>query len=214
MFKYYVILFQGILAGFTPQSRVLSVDFLSTLEKAVVRELNLARQNPKKYASFLERQKPYYVGKHIKRPGKTTVITSEGVSAVNEAIRFLRSVKPVSALKPARGMSLGARDHVRDQGPTGRVGHRSSDGSQFDDRIKRYGSSSGIIGENIAYGSQTAREIVLGLIIDDGVPNRGHRKNIFSPHFRVVGVACGYHLIYRTMCVITFAGRYKDNDEK
>jgi len=47
--------------------------------------------------------------------------------------------------------------------------------------------------ENIAYGRYTAREIVLALIVDDGVRGRGHRENIFNPTYNVAGAAYGSH---------------------
>jgi uncharacterized protein YkwD len=49
------------------------------------------------------------------------------------------------------------------------------------------------------------------LIIDDGVLDRGHRANIFKPEFEVLGVSCGNHERYGTVCVMTFAAGYTEN---
>ena len=56
-------------------------------------------------------------------------------------------------------------------------------------------------GENISYGS-AGLQVVIDLIVDDGVPSRGHRKNILDPGFHDVGIAIGPHLRYGTMCVM------------
>ena len=37
-------------------------------------------------------------------------------------------------------------------------------------------------------GRDHALQTVMGLIIDDGVPSRGHRKNIFSSDYKFVGI--------------------------
>lgn len=180
----------------------------SALENEIVQEINLARQNPKKYAFFLEQLKPYYVGRFIKRPDEPSILTEEGVSAVDEAIRFLKSAKPLAPLEYSKGMSRAAMDHVRDQGRKGTLGHRGSDGSQPGDRVNRYGAWRWTVGENISYGRENARDIVMGLIIDDGVPGRGHRDNIFNSRYCFIGVACGQHKTFDVMCVITFAGEF------
>ncbi|MBI2487368.1 MAG: CAP domain-containing protein [Deltaproteobacteria bacterium] len=195
-------------APFAPSTEVARDYRISPLEKEIVREINLARTNPRKYASFLEERKKYYDGKLFYRSDETILRTKEGVSAVNESIRFLRNANQLPPLSISRGMSLGAKDHVRDIGPRGATRHKGSDGSKPSDRINRYGIWQGEMGENIFYGGNEARDIVMGLIIDDGVSSRGHRKNIFNPYFRVVGVGCGYHHKYRTLCVITFANGY------
>jgi uncharacterized protein YkwD len=210
----FLILLFSPTVGFSQSSVGEDAKFLSPLENAVVYEINMARTAPKDYTSLLEQSKKYYDKKILRLPGKTPILTKEGVRAVVEAIRFLPSTQPPLPLIPSEGMSLGARDHVKDQASSGTGQHTGSDGSQPSNRVNRYGTWEKSIGENISYGSNQARDIVMGLIIDDGIPSRGHRKNIFNPDFRVIGVACSPHPTYRTVCVITFAGRYKEKSGK
>lgn len=182
--------------------------FLSTLEEDIAREVNLARTDPRQYASFLEEWSQYYNDKEIERAGQPTIITQEGISAVEEAIRYLRAASSLPLLKSSIGMSLAAKDHVKELGPAGKLGHRGLTGSWPTDRANRYGTWQEALGEAIYYGRDDAREVVMALIIDDGVPSRGHRHHIFDPAYRIVGVACGPHATYESMCVITFAGNY------
>jgi len=187
--------------------------FLSDLEKEVYSEMNIARKSPEVYVQYMEERLKYFSGKNYKLPGAGyTMITNEGPPAVKEAIRVLKSKKPMPELALSRGMSLGAMDHVKDTGPKGMLGHSGSDKSNPFSRISRYGEWQTTAGENISYGMDKGREVVMQLIIDDGVKSRGHRKNIYNPAFNITGVACGYHKNYKTMCVITYAGGYTEKN--
>ena len=99
--------------------------------------------------------------------------------------------------------------YVKDQSKTGHTGHQGSDHSTMRDRIERYGTWEKRIAENIAYGGNTAQQIVIYLLIDDGVRDRGHRKNFLNPDFNKVGVATGSHPGYGLMSVIDLAGGFK-----
>jgi len=190
---------------------VAQLDLLgSPQEKEILAEINLARTNPTQYLRYLEDFKPFYHGKEIKYADGSTLVTNEGVSALEEAIAFVRSLKPLPPLELRKGMILGARDHVNDLTRTGQSGHRGSDGSITEDRLNRYGSWSDSVGEDIVYRSRKAREDVIALLIDDGVKSRGHRKNIFKSDFHVVGLALSPPSKAPAMCVITFAGGFAD----
>jgi uncharacterized protein YkwD len=189
-------------------------DGATALEQAVLGELNRVRRDPSAYAAVLEEMLPHFDGELLRRPGAgVTIRTREGAAAVREAVRALRATPPLSPLRYSMGLSRGARDHVRDQGARGQTGHSGSDASSASERVDRYGRWNGTLTENIAYGPPTAREVIVGLIVDDGVPDRGHRKNLLDPAVRVAGVACGEHSRYRVMCVIVHAAEYAEGRE-
>ena len=79
--------------------------------------------------------------------------------------------------------------------------------------MARQGQWLGRAGENISYGYPAARSIVVTLIVDQGVPDRGHRKNIFCRDFTVAGAACGPHARYGSMCVMDFAAGFAAKGE-
>lgn len=184
---------------------------LTTLEQGVVDEMNLARQNPELYIQFLEEQKARYEGNILVLPNGRRIRTNGGIEVVEEAIQFLRSVDPLPPLNVSQGMSRASKDHVQDTGPVGVTGHIGNDGSTVSDRLNRYGSWGCRISESVNYGSNTARDVVLNLIIDDYDADRGHRKAIFDRDLQVTGVGCGSHIEWDSMCVIKYAGGYIDN---
>ncbi|MCP5054670.1 MAG: CAP domain-containing protein [bacterium] len=196
-----------------PGEGVADLGFLSSLEKEVIMELNRARTDPLAYAYQVQDFKKLYIDGFIHIAGQTKIQTKEGVSAVDEAIRFLKTTAPIPALRVSKGLSLAARDHVKDQGPSGKTGHYGTDNSSPGERINRFGTWDVTYGENIDYGSWTARHIVMQLIIDDGVSDRGHRDNIFKPGFKLVGVSYGSHQRYTQMCVMDFAGAYREKSD-
>ncbi len=183
----------------------------SAIEQELLYEINLARTKPAEYASVLEKMKPSYSGNEFRQGGgKQSIITVEGWRAVEEAISALRGASPAPALAASVGMCCGAGELTKDQKTSGRTGHKGSDGSYCEQRAERFGTWTAPIGENLSYGNLSARERVTGLIIDDGVSNRMHRKRLLDPGFKVVGIACDEHSAEDTLCVITLAGGFME----
>jgi hypothetical protein len=184
--------------------------FLSGFEKDLLFEINLFRTDPAGYArNHIQPLRKNFNNKYLNYPGDLPLLTVEGARAVDECVNELIKASPLTVVKPSLGLTKAARDHVRDQSVSGKTGHTGRDGSGFRKRIERYGKWNVRIAENIAYGGISARQVLVYLLIDDGIPGRGHRKNFLNPDFRLVGVAEGTHPEYKRMSVMDFAGSFE-----
>ncbi|MFH1029574.1 MAG: CAP domain-containing protein [Pseudomonadota bacterium] len=177
----------------------------------VLSEINLARCEPRTYANLLREFRGRFQGELYAQPGITTPVqTSEGVKAVDEAIIFLSRQKPLPPLTWSNGLAAAADELAEEQGRSGDTGHVGRQSHSMLERVERHGKWESHIAENIGYGPDDPRNMVMQLIISDGVPDRGHRMNTFSMAFNTAGVACGPHPEFESMCVINFAGGFRE----
>lgn len=171
-------------------------------EAVVLSELNRFRGDPAGYANVLRSYRPRFEGRLLRGNGngEIDILTNEGVSAVDEAIRDLRVERPLAKLAQSDMLALAAADHVADQSRSGAVGHYTR-GRGPGERMKARGGGP-YVNEVITYGHHEPAGVVHQLLIDDGVPGRGHRHSLLRTTHRYAGVACGRHPVHRTMCVI------------
>ena len=69
--------------------------------------------------------------------------------------------------------------------------------------MNRHGTWSALWGENISYGKAMARDVVVALIIDDGLRSRNVERMSLNPVFNYAGAAFGPHARYRIVCSST-----------
>ena len=142
------------------------------------------------------------------------ILTHEGSAAVQECIDALKDpeLPPMDPLVYSDELGSAAQGMVDTQGPTGQIGHTGPDGSSMSDRILPefgYEPNEMVYGkswaENIAYRFYSANMSIVNLIVDDNVPNRGHRINLLNPDWHYVGIGQGTHASYDWMQVQNFA---------
>ena len=110
-------------------------------------------------------------------------------------------------------LALAAKSHVDDIGPKGLMSHESSNGTNMQKRLAKFGRFQKTMGENLSFGEQTGEDIVMQLFIDDGVKDRGHRENLMNDDFRVVGCFSGPHKQYEIMNCQDFAFDFHKKDK-
>ena len=132
---------------------------------------------------------------------------------MNEAIEFLKSMTPIQPLRWCEEIATASKDHAKDIGPKGLIQHDSTDGKGVKERLRKYGNVISCYGENLSFHCDDAKEVIMQLIIDDGVQNRGHRENIFNAEFNVVGSFTCDHKDFSSMTCIDYAGAFVANGE-
>ena len=63
--------------------------------------------------------------------------------------------------------------------------------------LQKYGTFQKVLAENLAFGpagAQIPELTIITLVLDNRVPDRGHRENIFDPSFTIMGAAVGDHI--------------------
>ena len=92
-------------------------------------------------------------------------------------------------LEPDKGLFVMASTHATDlKGRNGIISHQSSTGKDFVQRIKEKGKYR-CGAENVFVGTPEALEALILLLIDKGVKDKGHRKNLLSPTFTLMGAS-------------------------
>lgn len=173
----------------------LTLPFTSRSQNAieeVVSILNAIRSDPQNF--IVEYLNPYIKKNNL----------SENKYVVS-LIAELKAGRKMGTVQLSPIISKISKAHATDMGSRGKVGHNSSDGTTFDKRLRQKAKAGGAIGENCDYGNEKPIDIVMSLLIDDGIESLGHRKNILEPRFKWIGIAIEPHKKYRISCVMDFA---------
>lgn len=165
---------------------------MSAIEKEVMYYINLVRINPSKFEK--EVLQPYLQGKKISR------------KYVSSLKKELKNLKPLTELKHTQKLFEFAKHHAKTTGKIGKVGHKSVLFKSYKSRSKKLLQTYSNVGENIQYGYNDGELIVLDLLIDEGIKDLGHRRNILNKDFEYIGISIQNHKKYNHNCVIEFGG--------
>lgn len=175
-----------------------------------ITELTNLRENPKSYIPILEEFSTYLDNDILKRPGDDPLQTTEGKAAFKEAIKFLRSQKPVGPLQEDSRLSKAAQLHAEDLGKKGGLSHISSDGKNLSERLDEQCEWEEACSESIDLGSKNALHVIVSLLVDDGISERTNRLNLFREDFSYLGIGACEHSKHDTVFVVNFAGNLRD----
>ena len=167
-------------------------DYLNQEEKKVILFMNMARHNGPLFSeTFLDA----YIQEN----------RLQNNSYIRSLRRDLKKTSELPLLLPEKDLTAIAQGHAVSTGKKGTTGH-----SGFKKRFEPLmGRPYLHVGENCSYGYERAIDIVISLLIDEGIDDLGHRKNMLAPDFNSIGVAIRAHKTYRVNCVMDFAAQMR-----
>lgn len=110
-------------------------------------------------------------------------------SYTRSLITQISALEPLPLLMPSSRLNKAASEHAKDLGSHQMtISHSSSKGKSFQERMNSIGYFE-CVSENVYEGKENGMLSVIFLLIDTGVKNLGHRKNILDPAMKYVGVS-------------------------
>ena len=200
----------------------------TSMDSLIFNEINNLRSDPKSYIplviDYVINQKNRI--NRIKE-GKTKVSSTNGtmtkhngmvntktvtgiklfnrnIKAAEELLLILDNIKPLNKLLYSKDMDTITDKHGKYLDSTNVRGHYGPNKETLNDRFNYLNLR--IISENVCsvgsfvYKSQNVKPIIITLLVDAGIDNRGHRKNILDPKVKFISV-----YMSKKTCVQNFA---------
>lgn len=156
---------------------------MSSAEQQMIDEINIMRKDPKGYVKHVEE----YINQVKNDDMLDAAYKSEEIATAKELIQELKNLNPLPILESHQGLHRVGITHGKDVQKQGMIGHKGSDGSWPWDRVKRDTELSDG-NENLVAGGNTVKESLMILLVDSGIPGRGHRKTLLEPKWTYCGV--------------------------
>ncbi|MDP1803075.1 MAG: CAP domain-containing protein [Bacteroidota bacterium] len=156
---------------------------LSTIEIEIIMYINLARLFPKEFVK-------YEVVNYNALPKYKKDLTKSTYKA--SLIKELNALKPLNALVFDKVPYENARCLGEEQSKNGKTGHERTTCKDA-----RYG-------ENVSYGMDNSKDVVMQWLIDEDLVSLGHRKNCLSNSYTKIGVSEHTHTKYATSSIADF----------
>lgn len=158
---------------------------ITIIEKDLVK----VRTNPKEFAQrCLDRVKLFKDKVYSSDEDQISRETIEGASACENASNELKELDPLTKLKRHEALDKYASEICKKLCQSKELTFDLSSDSEIQAKLSGLGATSGTLVCCISINSLNVNDIVMDMIIDDGLPNRQNRKDILAPDTKFIGI--------------------------